>query len=232
MTNEANESGALETERGADQSQQDTTELDTTETNQTKPDDRVMRDMHRYKQQVREYERKLAEAQKRIESVETEKLKEKEDYKTLAEKRAERIAQLEGEYSSLEGMIYKNAKLNAVRSEAVKMGLRPEAADDLDLLDLSSVVVERTDRGRIAVDGHKDFVNELRRLKPHWFRGVVDPNINTQGGTKVDAAESPISASDVNAAEKKWRMSKKEADRKEWLEKLNKFKELKKGKSA
>lgn len=100
-------------------------------------------------------------------------------YKMRAEESEKKIA---GFWDSF----YAEKKKDAVRASALRAGLRKEAENDLDLVDMDGVEVEKTDQGRVIVHHADDVVENLKQTRPHWFSSKETPRVNTGGyGQKV-----------------------------------------------
>lgn len=160
---------------------------------------RALDDMHKFKRENEETQAKLAKA-------EEERLREKEDWKGLAEREKVRAEKLETDNKKLTDVFLRTQKYSAVKTAALEAGLLPEAMDDLDLLDIDGVTVEATNTGRYVVSGAKEFVEEIKGKKSHWFKktGPVDINGGTGGGAPGTAKK--ITPVDLLNAEKKVRM--------------------------
>jgi len=149
---------------------------------------RALRDMHAFKSQKKELEKKVQE-------LEITNLEQKEDWKATSEVHKKRAEEFENKYSGLKDSIFDNEKYNAIRNLALKAGIREEAEDDLSLVKLSGVEVESTSEGRMIVHGADTFVEKLKQQKPHWFKSNDVPKFNSGG-----ANTSPIQDRELTAA--------------------------------
>lgn len=174
--------------------------------NQKTPDDstkvvpwnnhrRALDDMHKFKKRNVELETKLGE-------IEDQRLREKEDYKSLAEKYKADAVKYKAEAEQTTSAFVDTQKFSEVKSIALANGLRAEAVNDLDLLKLDAVELETTSSGRFNVSGAKDFVENLKRDKPHWFVDNVPPKINPGGGGAPPDTTGKITPSQLLQAEK------------------------------
>ena len=163
---------------------------------------RALDDMHKFKQQVQQLEAKLGDMQ-------SESLKEKNDYKSLYEQTSEKLKSTEQKLTQQSDWIVKTQQFNEVKAAAVAAGLRSEALEDLDLIDMSGVKVEATSTGRFLVSGAKERVESLKKEKPHWFTVDRPPTINA-GGTGAGESQPGrrLTAVDVHQAERDWRTRK------------------------
>ena len=106
-----------------------------------------------------------------------------------------------------ESVVFSN-RFNAVKSEALKLGLRAEAEADLELIDMNDVETEMTNTGRFIVKDADQKAQMLKRLKPHWFKDNTTPTVNSGGGSRtVDKAE-PITPSKLLELEKAYKAGK------------------------
>lgn len=231
QTGEA-EGGAQSTNSGAEgtSQNQDTTQTDTKPRVVTYEDhERALTDLHRFKRAAKELEDKKLEMERKLSEIETKQLQEKEDYKTLAEKRLEQVNELTGKYEGLKSSIYTNHQMSAVKEEALKAGLRPEAVEDLELLDVEGVAVEMTNTGKVTVVGAKDFVDGLKNSRKHWFKPQI-PNVNSGSGSFTPATGS-VTAQDVGKLEREAQRKKTPESKAAYLGALAEFKKQKLGKT-
>lgn len=163
--------------------------------------DQVSNDMHKYKNRVRE----LEAAQNQLE---TDRLKEKEEYKTLYEKSQEELNKWKKEAETGKVLFSDTQKYEAVKRHAVQAGILDEAVDDLELIDLDGVEIETTDKGRYVVRGAKEFVDSLKTKKPYWFKSTKAPKINSGGGSAKPVKEGDLTAQDVYEAERAFKAGK------------------------
>jgi hypothetical protein len=146
--------------------------------------DRALADMHKYKAAARETTEKLK-------AIETNGLKEKEDWKKLAEIKEEEARVALEESNRLKTSFVNEKKFSAVKEAALKAGVISQAMSDLELLSLDDVQIETTSTGKLNVLGADDFVNRIKTLKPHWFGAVKTtvnssiPGVTTSGSTTV-----------------------------------------------
>lgn len=155
-----------------------------------------------YKQKLAEMEAENRRLQMNLESEITAKLKEKEDYKLLWEREKEKREEAERNAGELKGTIFNTLKSNAIKQEALKVGIVPSALDDIDLVDNSMVQVETTDRGTMRVLGTKDFIEVLKETRPHWFKTVGAPNVNVSTPGEPEQKKE-YSAADIIEIQKK-----------------------------
>lgn len=218
------DSGASSAESGAQGSElvDETGQTETQEVDEgTK---RALDDLHKFKKRYKDAEKEKQRLQQQIEEFQTQKLREQEDWKTLAEREAQAKKEALERYESLRESIYQNEKFNAVRSYAMQKGLIPEAERDLSLLSMDGVTVEATSEGRLIVHGAESFVdNTLLKDRSHWFRSKEVPRFNSGGAGQKGGVTPEISASIVVELERKFRRTGSAEDKKAWTEALDAY---------
>lgn len=155
--------------------------------------DRVMADLHKHKKtaQTLKEEREAEKLQKQ---------KEQNQWKEIAEAKEREAAEAKAEAQRIQNSFLGEKKFNAVRDAASKLGLRPEAMGDLEMLDLESVQLETTNTGKINILGADKFAESLKRLKPHWFADPKNPSVNGSG-QRVQDGNGKVTIDDLLAAE-------------------------------
>src|SRR3990167_4488296 len=116
--------------------------------------DRVLNDMHRFKEQAKkasEVENELQEIKKAREEQETKRMKESNEYKALAEKLEKENNEWRDKHKKLNDSLFTTQKFNELRAAAIREGIIDEK--DLESLSLDSLSVEYTSNGRIIVGG-------------------------------------------------------------------------------
>lgn len=162
---------------------------------------RAIDDMHEYKTRAKQLEADIAASNE-------ERLKEKEQYKELAEINKKEAEKWKSEAEKGNSLFEQTQKHAAVTKEAVEAGILPEALGDLDLVELDSLKIETTNQGRFAVHGAKEFVADLKNNKPHWFKVAEGPNVDSGGGGTPPGEPAPKTAADVLKAEREWKYGK------------------------
>lgn len=160
--------------------------------------EKVLTEMHAHKKRAKELEAT-------VESTRVNELKAKEEWKTIAEENEKKAKEREEENSRLKNSYLNEKKFGAVQAAAQKLGLRPEAVSDLEMLSLDPVQVETTNTGRINVLNADKFAERIKAQKPHWFGTGAAPNVNTGGPTITDGGS--ITVDQIVAAEKEGRKS-------------------------
>lgn len=132
----------------------------------------ALADLQKYKSKAKEYEDKARK-------TEEERLRETQQWQKLAELKAKEAAERDEELQTIKSSLVEEKKYSAVKEAALKAGIRPEAVDDLNMLNMKDVVIETTSTGRVNILGADRFIDNLKQLRPHWF-GKPAMNVNTQ----------------------------------------------------
>lgn len=152
---------------------------------------------------------KLKEANKNLQEMvkqrETDELKQKQEWKTLAELKEKENVELKEQISSSQKAILNNEKYKAVKDAAVKAGLRKEAMDDLEsLFNYEQLQVEVTSTGRVNILGVDQAVERFKTVKAYLFGGPPpNVNLNTPGVT----TQGPVNIGDLAKLEKEAKQS-------------------------
>lgn len=154
-----------------------------------KAHDEVMQDLLKQKATAKELNAKLAAYEAEKEDLKVRSLKEKEEWKKLAEMREKEATDAKKLLEDRDKAVKAHFKSQAVKSEAIKMGI--VNADDIDLLSFDDdVVIETTSTGKFSVLGADKYVDRLKATRPNWFENKapsVDSNIpRTEKGKKMD----------------------------------------------
>jgi hypothetical protein len=181
--------------------------------------DRFKADLLKQKDLNADLTAKIAELEKQKDDARTNKLKEQEKFKELYEESEEKRLEAEEKANNLTDAIGIDKKYTAVKTKALQMGIRKEALDDLDLLDLDDLIVERTSTGRTTVLGVTEFVENMKITRPHWF-GKKSAALNP-GDPEVITSDGTVTIEMVMKAEKGY---KKSGDSTVYLKLLKQYK--------
>lgn len=165
------------------------------------------------------YDRAVSESKKakaRAKELEDEKrsredasLKEQGKWKEAAE-RAEKERDDERQRADGSSKLFKNTLISSrILELATAAGLKKEARDDLDLLDLDEVEVDETSSGRYIVRGADKLVEKLKKSKPHWFGDPKPPTFNSGGGKGGGKESTEDAILGDNPAQTIWELEKK-----------------------
>jgi hypothetical protein len=177
------------------------------ESRSVSPEDhkRAIDDLHKYKSRWRETSSKIQEYETKLKSLEESKLKEQEDFKTLAEQyRAEAESQKAKNKKLLDSVVYAE-KYRAVYPELKKLGLRDDAQELLSMQDFHEVEVETTSEGRFLVNNAADWSQTFKKKFPFAFETKKAPNINGGGGTTTIGDSEALTAEKLILIERECR---------------------------
>lgn len=179
--------------------------------------DRALADLHKFKSRANDAEAK-------VKAIEESRLAEKEDWKSLAERREAEAKEANEKAQRIQDSYLGEKKHTAVREAALKLGMRPEAIGDLDLFSLDGVVIETTDKG-VKVVGADAFVQSLKNSRPYLFGQGAPISVNStvpgvKTGTNATVSETDI----LKVAEQ----ARKTGDYSQYQALLNKYRAQKK----
>ena len=157
---------------------------------------KVLDDMMKFKKANQELQTQVKSYEQMAKEAEEKRLVEKEDYKNLYEQWKDKANKAVEEKNGLLKAFENDKKYEVIKRSAVKNGLRDEALDDLEYLDTSDVIIEKTDQGRINIIGADEFVDKLKERKPFWFNDSKAPTLNTSDGSPGSRPKE-LSASDI-----------------------------------
>jgi len=180
-TNKSPGSGASGQDSGAelDKKVEDSSDSSQVKTVKFEDHKRVLDDMHKYKKAVQEQSEKLAE-------FETKLLEKDQDWKKIAEKYKADAESYKKDLTETKSAFVRTQKFNEVQAKALAAGLRPEAIDDLERIDLDAIEVEVTNTGRMSLNGVDDLVESLKKTKSYWFKTPKAPTVNGGGANGTD----------------------------------------------
>jgi len=156
--------------------------------------EQMKNDMHKFKRMAQEASEERQAYEAKLKEIETNQQKASGKYKELYEATVNERDTYRGKYENTLNAVVDDKKMASIREFALKNNIRKEALDDLDMIDMSSVVVETTDQGRYNVLGADSFVEGLKAQKPHWFNDNTPPVVNNGVGTfdGKDKTYSPL----------------------------------------
>jgi hypothetical protein len=146
--------------------------------------EKALRDLHEFKRKSREFEAQL-------EGMKESELKKNQQWEEYAKKKELEAEEAKTKAAKLEKTYLNDRKFSVVKDAVSKLGIRAEAIQDLEMLDLSEVTIETTSTGKLNVLGADKFAERLKALRPHWFGGsapgvnVTDPKLNLSASVTV-----------------------------------------------
>jgi len=164
-----------------------------------------------YKEKVSDYQRQLQESNKtnesltaKLQQLETNQLKEKNDYKALYEASEIKRNSAEESAAQIKSSYLNGLKMQSIRAEAQAQGIHEGALGDLESFDNSMVQIETTDHGNANVLGAKEYVEQLKETKGYMFKNMAAPIINgAPPGDPTAIKTSVLSAKELVQLQKK-----------------------------
>ncbi len=185
---EVSESSVESTE--SDLSTQETPDQTPTE-GDTRQDRKFTNDLHRFKKESRDMKAENERLKAEMDKMKQTSLVSQSRYKEAFENSQQEVEDLRSKLERNSNVYFNSLKASALRTEAMKAGIREEALTDLDLLDTSDVEVEVTNQGNTHISGQKEFVDQLKAVRPHWFKTKQTLNVNTDLPTHSDVGTTP-----------------------------------------
>jgi hypothetical protein len=156
---------------------------------------------------LQEIETKNSELTKQLSAVKDKDLEKNKEWETLAKQRESDLLAERKKNEDMRKSIFDGARYSNVKDECMKQGLRPEAVQDLEFVDMTPVIVEATSTGRVQVNGAADFAAKLKQTRPYWFTDTP-PAVNSKGVRVNDSGTGKkVTVQDIQAAETAWRKS-------------------------
>lgn len=158
---------------------------------------RAIKDALKNKERANEAESKLA-------SFEEQRLKDNEDWKTLSERATAKADEYKTKFEDSRTAFIENEKYTSIKAALLKAGLRGEAEQDIDLLDLKGVQYELTSNGRVLLHGVESYVDEVKKNRPHWFASNGIPKFNPGGAGGSSVSDELLTPQKVVELERKY----------------------------
>jgi hypothetical protein len=230
---ESNQASGTGDQSGGAENQQQQQEPSNSEGNQSQDDSvnrkdhqRALDDMHKFKGQVREYQAKLDEAMNQIETMKSQGLKEKEDWKTLYESTKSKLDETNQAKERLRESVFSSERYKAIYPALKKAGLRDDAENLVDLHDWGSdLQIEVTSAGRFQVDGVDSAVDLFKAKYPYAFANPKAPRVN--GATGSSAGLPPATELTPEKLIEIERQCRKKGDMKPYHEARLKYRQMK-----
>ncbi len=183
----------MDTITNTDQSLDQKQELpaDTVEPKENKNADKekLLNEVHQWKRLAKENEQKLK-------SIEENKLKEQNKWQEYALAKEKELEVLMNREKNLVDTFVSEKVFDHIKQEALKQGIRPEAIEDLELIDYKSKVMIDNADGKIKVTGTTSFIESLRNQKPHWF-GTPKASVNGTIPQVVNGSSQTVTLEDL-----------------------------------
>lgn len=164
------------------------------------PVDKSVGGLKFYKEQLEKERTAREQMQKELDTIKTSKMKEQNQWKELYEVEQKKSMEAQERLSQISEALVSDKMRIAIEKEVAKLGLVEGALEDLDLLDKSMIEIETTSSGKVHFNNVKEWAENLRAKKPHWFNSNSGPVINNKRPGSYEKVE--ISADDILALEK------------------------------
>lgn len=156
------------------------------------------------RQKLSQFEKENRELKQTFKKQEDEKMRSNQEWQKLSEMKEKEALEWREKHDSLATNLVAREKYSALRNEVTKLGLREEAIQDLDLVDLSEINIETTSTGRYNILGADKYAQKLKSLRPHWFSNST-PNVTTTA-QRIDPM-TKVTADMIIQAEKEGKKS-------------------------
>jgi hypothetical protein len=157
--------------------------------------DEVVQDLLKHKGTAKELEMKLQQIEREREQARLDGLKQKEEWQKVAQMKEKEAEELRQKLQKKDEMVSNYFKKSEVKAQAMKLGIRDQALQDLDLLPMDDVQLETTSTGKLNVLGADRYVEKLKTERPHWFTDKSAPQVD--GGVPSVSQGSTLNMSDV-----------------------------------
>jgi len=136
----------------------------------------------KYKHELKAEREEKEKLSRKIQEMEEKSLQEKNNFRELYEREKAKRVEIETEIEKKNELFYNTLKRTTIKDFAKKYGLIDHAIDDLDRIEIDPVEIETTSTGGLNVIGAKEFVEDLKGKKPHWFS---EGKININNGNPI-----------------------------------------------
>lgn len=143
---------------------------------------KVLNDYHSLKSQVRDQSTRLEQALGTIESLKAQGMREKEDYKGLADSYKAKYEEAEGKVQRMRDGLFQSQRHQAVYPLLKRAGLRDEAEGLIDMYDWSGIEVDLTSSGRFDVQGVEPAIEAFKEKFSYAFERPKAPRVNGSTG--------------------------------------------------
>lgn len=142
---------------------------------------RALDDMHKFKERTKVQATELATLKSTVEELSGKILSSSKDFETLFNQEKGKREAAESEKERLKGSVIYSERHKSAYPALKKAGLRDDADNLMDLMDLEAIEVEATSNGRFICSGVESFVESAKAKFPYAFQGKKAPTVN--GGT-------------------------------------------------
>lgn len=143
--------------------------------------------------------KELAEAAK----IEKEaKLRENKSWQELSAIKEKEAQEAKARVEKLTSAFVNRERMNALREEAIKAGIKKESLADLRLLDFPELSIQTDSEGEVIISGADKAIQRMKTIRPYWF-GNSTPAVNTTTPGVTNSGDGTISWETLTAANKK-----------------------------
>lgn len=144
------------------------------------------------------------------------KLRESQSWQELAAVKEKEAAEAAAKVTKLTNAFVGRERLNALKEEAMKAGIKKESLADLRLLDFPELTIQTDSEGEVIVSGADKAIQRLKTIRSHWF-GQPAPAVNSSTPGVTNSGEGLVSWDALKDARKKAESSGKYDEYKEML---------------
>lgn len=144
--------------------------------------DRLLAENANLRKANNETSTKLSTLEQTVKQLQTAGHKTAGDWQKVAETAEKERDEWRGKFENVNKAYVETKKFEAVKEQASKLGLLPEAMNDIEALEFQEVAVAIDSHGRFMVSGADHAANNLKKIRPHWFRAATPPAFNPGGG--------------------------------------------------
>jgi hypothetical protein len=158
--------------------------------------DRLLTENQNLRKSTKDTEAKVTTLSEQLSALQKQGLKGSEDWKKLAETNEQEATTWKTKFTQVNEAFVGTLVSSKVKEEALKLGLLPEAVNDLDTLAFDEVEAVIDANNKFNVKGAEVAASNLKKLRPHWFKNGAAPNFNhgANGGGAPTQAEGLQSA--------------------------------------
>lgn len=174
--------------------------------NPTPPDerqkeiDRLLAENSSLRKVTKDNETKLSTLEQTVKSLQTAGHKTAGDWQKVAESQEAEAKQWKEKFEKANTAFVTTQKMGKVKEEALKLGLLPEAVNDLDALEFEEVAVAIDSNNQFRVSGADVAARNLKVIRPHWFKNATPPNFNPGGNGNPPPPGAPKKLDELKAA--------------------------------
>jgi hypothetical protein len=182
---------------------------------------RALGDLHKFKSKNQENEARLSELTATVESLQTKISTGAKDFESLHKTEKEKREAAEAETKRLKQNVIYAERHRAVYPALKKAGLRDDAENLLDVMNLDEIEVEATTAGRFIVNGVDAWVEGAKAKYPYAFQKPGTPVVNGSSGNGAPPGQEKWSPGRLWALEVECR---KKGDLKPWEQAVKEWK--------